>query len=208
MTAKNLASRMVAAALAATLASQGWAQQAGGSAASGLKIVVVEGEGAINNISEGRARDPVVRVTNDDNRPVVGAAVTFLLPELGAGAAFPTGSSVTLTTGEDGLAAARGMKPNNVAGQFPIRVTASYRGLTARAVITQTNAAPSTPVAKKGNGKAIAILAIVAGGAAAGAAIALSGGGSNGGGGTPTTPGPTPRPPTTVTPGGGTFGPP
>lgn len=174
---------------------------------AGLKIEVVEGEGAINNIAEGRARDPVVRVTDDDNRPVAGAAVTFLLPELGAGGTFPTGSLVTLTTGDDGVAAARGLKPNNVAGEFQIRVTASYRGVTARALITQNNAAPSAPVAKKGSGKTIAILAILGGGAA-GAAVALAGKGGSTASATPAPPAPAPRPPTTITPGGGTFGPP
>ena len=172
----------------------------------GLKITVVEGDGAINNITEGRARDPVVRVTDDDNRPLTGAAVTFLLPDLGAGGSFPTGASVTVTTGDDGLATARGLRPNNVAGQFQIRVTASYRALVARASITQTNAAPASAVIKKSNGKWVALVAIIGGGAAAGAALALSGGGSSpgGGGGTP----PASRPPTTVSPGGGTFGPP
>lgn len=206
MTVGNKASRPAAAILTAVFAASGWAQQPA-AVPRGLKIVVIEGEGAINNISEGRARDPVVRVTDEDNRWIEGAAVTFLLPELGAGAAFPTGSSVTLTTDERGLASPRGMKPNNVAGQFPIRVTASYRGLTARAVITQTNAAPSAPVAKKSNSRTIAILAIIGGGAAAGAAIALSGGGGSNNGGPPA-PGPNPGPPTTITPGGGTFGPP
>jgi hypothetical protein len=171
-----------------------------------LKITIVEGDGAINNITEGRARDPIVRVTDDDNKPLAGAAVTFLLPDLGAGGTFPTGATSTVTTGDDGLALARGLRPNNVAGQFQIRVTASYRSLVARTSITQTNAAPASAVVKKSNGKWIALIAIIGGGAAAGAALGLSGGGSNspGGGGTP----PATRPPTTVTPGGGTFGPP
>lgn len=173
----------------------------------GLKITVVEGDGAINNISEGRAREPVVRVTDDDNRPLAGAAVTFLLPDLGAGGSFPTGASVTVTTGDDGLATARGLRPNNVAGQFQIRVTASYRTLVARTTITQTNAAPASAVIKKSNSKWIALVAIIGGGAAAGAALALSGGGSSSPGGGSTPP-PSTRPPTTVTPGGGTFGPP
>lgn len=173
----------------------------------GLKLTIVEGDGAINNITEGRARDPIVRVTDDDGSPLGGAAVTFLLPDLGAGGVFPTGSSVTVTTNDDGLAVARGLKPNNVAGQFQIRVTASYRTLVARASITQTNAAPPpTPTARKSNGKLLAIVAIIGGGAAAGAALALSGGSgstpSNGGGG-PSTP---TRPPATITPGGGSFG--
>jgi len=133
----------------------------------GLKITIVEGDGAINNITEGRARDPIVRVTDDEGRPLSSAAVTFLLPDLGAGGVFPTGSSVTVTTNEEGLATARGLKPNNVAGQFQIRVTASYRTLVARASITQTNAAPPpTPTARKSNGKLLAIVAIIGGGPA------------------------------------------
>ena len=177
------------------------------SPAIGIKIAIVEGDGAINNLTEGRARDPIVRITDDDNKPLAGAAVTFLLPDLGAGGTFPTGASLTVTTGDDGIATARGLRPNNVAGQFQIRVTASYRTLIARASITQTNAAPASAVAKKSNGKWIAIVAIIGGGAAAGAALALSGGSNSGspGGGTPP---PAARPPTTVSPGGGTFGPP
>jgi hypothetical protein len=176
------------------------------SAPIGLKITIVEGDGAINNITEGRARDPVVRITDDDNKPLAGVAVTFLLPDLGAGGSFPTGSSVTVTTGDIGLATARGLRPNNVAGQFQIRVTASYRSQVARTSITQTNAAPASAVIKKSNSKWIALVAIIGGGAAAGAALALSGGGSSSpGGGTPP---PSSRPPTTIAPGGGTFGPP
>jgi hypothetical protein len=170
----------------------------------GLKINIVEGDGAINNITEGRARDPIVKVTDDDNKPIAGAAVTFLLPDLGAGGTFPTGASVTVTTGDDGVATARGLRPNNVAGQFQIRVTASYRSLVARASITQTNAAPASATIKKSNAKWIALIAIIGGGAAAGAALGLSGGSNSpGGGGTPP---PATRPPTTVAPGGGVFG--
>jgi hypothetical protein len=102
-----------------------------------LKIIVVEGDGAINNIRERTARDPVVRVENDDHQPIAGASVTFVLPDLGAGGFFPGGhTSLSTTTDHEGRAAARGLKPNNVAGRFSIRVNASYEGCTAVAVIT------------------------------------------------------------------------
>jgi len=174
--------------------------------ATGLKVEVMEGEGAINSISERRAREPVVRVLDDNNRPVAGATVSFVTPDLGASAMFPSGSTIAVTTGPDGVAAGRGLRPNNIAGEFQIRVTASFQGRTATAAITQTNAAPAA--ARRGNGLAIALVAIIGGGAAAGAAVALGG---KGGTTSPTptpTPTPTPRPATTVTPGGGSFGPP
>jgi hypothetical protein len=171
---------------------------------SGIKIVLVEGEGAINNIRERRAKEPVVHVLDDDNRPIAGASVTFQVPELGASATFPTGVTLTVTTDQKGEAAGKGLRPNNIAGQFQIRVTASYRGQTARAVITQTNAAPVA--ARGGSSKKVAIALILGGGAAAGAAFALARGKTEGA--TPAQPAKPPATATTITPGTGGFGPP
>ena len=50
-----------------------------------LNIVIVEGEGAINNIRQRTAREPIVQVEDENRRPVAGAAVLFLLPEDGPG---------------------------------------------------------------------------------------------------------------------------
>ncbi len=169
-----------------------------------LKIEVLEGEGAINSIAERRARDPVVKVTDDKDRAVSGVTVAFMTPNLGASAVFPSGYTITALTDENGIATGRGLRPNNIAGEFQIRLTASYRGLTATATIAQTNAAPTAR--RGGSGKAIAIIAIVGGGAAAGAAVAL--GGKRDSPTAPPTPQPTPRPATTVVPGSGNFGPP
>src|SRR5512133_2396804 len=94
-----------------------------------LTVKVVEGGGAINSIRLQRGHDPVVQVLDEAERPVAGAAVTFLLPASGAGATFADGSlSQTTTSDARGMAAARGMKPNRLAGQFRIRATASLRG--------------------------------------------------------------------------------
>ncbi|MCC6294562.1 MAG: carboxypeptidase regulatory-like domain-containing protein [Bryobacterales bacterium] len=174
------------------------------SSALDLRVEVVEGDGAINNITAGRARDPVVRVTSGEGAPLAGAAVTFLLPELGAGGAFPAGSMVTVTTAGDGLASARGLRPNNVAGQFQIRVTASYRSQVARASITQTNAEAPGQGMKRSGAKWMAVVAILGGGVAAGAALALTGGRTAAGGIAPA-PAPT-LPAASITPGGGSFG--
>jgi hypothetical protein len=172
-------------------------------AAPGIKLTVKEGEGALNNIRTLRAKEPVVLVTDVADRPVAGAQVTFLLPDLGASGIFPNGSTLTVTTGADGLAVGRGLKPNNVVGQYQIRVVASYRGQTARAAINQTNAAPQK--SGGGGGKTALILALLGG---AGAAVAL--GVSRGGGGNSSNPTQPPTTPagTSITPGGSTFGPP
>ena len=140
-----------------------------------LSVRIVEGGGAINSIRYQRGHDLVVQVLDESERPVTDAAVTFLLPASGASGTFGDGSlSVTVTTDEHGLAAARGLKPNRIAGQFRIRATASWRGASAHAAILQTNAEPA---ANKGRGKWV-IIALAVGGAAAGGAVAAASGGS------------------------------
>jgi hypothetical protein len=171
-----------------------------------LSLVIVEGEGAINNIRQRTAREPIVQVDDENHRPVAGAAVLFLLPSRGAGGTFADGShSLTVITDSQGRAAVHGFTPNNVKGQFQIQVTASLSGAApATGVITQSNAVAgaaggSTAAAAGMSTKLIVILAVV-GAAAAGAvayAVTHSGGGNAG-----TTPG------TTITAGAGTVGPP
>lgn len=168
-----------------------------------LKIVVLEGQGAINNIRERSARAPVVRVEDENDRPVAGVSVRFVLPEFGAGGSFGNGQPVTTTlTGKDGRATAWGLRPNNVAGQFTIQVSASFEGLAARATITQTNAAPAA--ARSNPTKKIVIAGLVAG-AVAGVLLGARGGGSSGGGSSPGGGG---AGATTITPGSPVFGPP
>ena len=137
-----------------------------------IHVVVVEGEGAINNVRSPRAKEPIVRVEDANNRGVPGAVVTFLLPSEGAGAVFGNGGkSLTLTTDDRGEAVARGLRANHSQGSFQIRVNASQAGRTAAASITQTNVDPGSHSSRK-----IALLAIVGGAAAGGAAVAFRGG--------------------------------
>ncbi|MDZ7640139.1 MAG: hypothetical protein U5J83_18120 [Bryobacterales bacterium] len=176
------------------------AQQAEGDP---LRIVVVEGEGSINNVREMTMRSPVVRVLDAAGKPVAGAAVSFTTPAMGASAIFVDGGNQSsVTTGDDGIARVQGMRPNNVVGSFEIRVTASSGGNRASARITQTNAAPAVRSGGGSNkGVLIGVLAAVAGGV--GAALALAGGGgSSGSPGGPVTPPVTPTPPAVIiTPG-------
>jgi len=171
---------------------------------SAIKILVQEGQGAINNIQQHRAKEPVVQVLHEDNEPAVGASVSFQLPDSGPGGSFNDNAKIlTVQTDDKGQAVAHGLKPNDIAGRFQIRVTASYHGQTASAVVAQINAEPAA--AKKGNGKMFLILAIAGGAAAAGAAAALGHKGSSGG--TPVAVGVT-TPPTVLAPGNPSINPP
>jgi hypothetical protein len=153
-----------------------------------LRILIVEGDGTINNIKQRVNVVPVVEVRDQNQRLIDGAAVVFFLPDQGPSGMFSNGTK-TLTTRTDhlGRASAPGIRPNNQTGQFDIRVTASYSGQTASATITQTNVSGASP---GGGGmsmgtKAWIILAIC-GGAVAGAVLAATHKGSSSSSGTPT----------------------
>jgi hypothetical protein len=169
-----------------------------------LNLVIVEGDGAINNIRQRTAREPIVQVEDENHKPVAGAAVIFLLPQHGAGGTFSTGGhSLSVVTDAQGRAVARGILPNGK-GPFQIQVNVSYNGMTTTGTISQTNAilaANGSTVATAGiSTKLIVILAVVAAAAAGGGIYAAthSGGGS---GNTATTG-------TTITAGAGSVGPP
>ena len=162
-----------------------------------LQIVIVEGEGAINNVKQRVNREPIVQVEDENHKPVAGAAIIFFLPNDGPGGTFANGSmTFTTTSNAQGQAVARGIRFNNQAGSMQIRVSASFAGQTASAVITQTNvlgvAASGASVGGMSLGvKLLIIGAVVGGGIAAGVVLANRGGGS-----------PPPNPTTiTITPG-------
>jgi hypothetical protein len=172
-----------------------------------LNLVIVEGEGAVNNIRLRTAREPIVQVEDENRRPLAGATVVFLLPESGPSGVFANGARMlTATTDAQGRAVATGLRPNNVAGQFQIRVSANFQGMTGSAAITQSNAmAAAAAAAGAGgiSGKALAIIVGV-GAAAAGGAIAATRGGSK----TPSTPVEPPRRTASISAGTPTVGPP
>ena len=82
----NITRAACAVLISCILASPASAQEAG------IKIIVQEGQGAINNIPQRRAKEPVVQVQHEDGEPVVGATVTFLLPDSGPGGTFADGA--------------------------------------------------------------------------------------------------------------------
>jgi len=174
-------------------------------AAPMLRIVIVEGEGATNNIRQRTTREPIVQVEDENHRPVGGAAVVFALPSNGASGQFANGArTLTTVTDNQGRAVARGLRPNNVQGQYQIRVTASKEGQTVSASISQTNAVVAGAAAGAAgvgiSAKVIAIIAVAGAAAAGGTAYAVTRNGGNGAN--------TPPTPATITVGGGTVGPP
>jgi hypothetical protein len=170
-----------------------------------LNLVVLEGEGATNNIRQRTAREPVVQVQDENHKPVAGAIVVFTLPSNGAGGTFANGArTLTMVSDNQGQAVARGFRPNGLKGQFQIRVNASFKDQAASTAITQTNAvlaASGAATAAVGvSAKLIVVLAAIGAGAAAGGAWYATHSGTT----IPTAP-PTA---TTIAAGAGSVGPP
>lgn len=134
-----------------------------------VELTVTEGEAAINNVRTHTGHDPVVEVRDKAGTPIVGASVTFQLPVNGPSGRFADSqTSLVVQTDEHGQAVGRGLRPNSLSGPFEIRVTASFQGQTASALINQTNAAP----AEAKSNKKYWIIALVAGAGAGGALAA------------------------------------
>lgn len=135
-----------------------------------LTIVVLEGEGAFNDIRRKVARNPVVEVHDEVGKPVTSADVVFTLPEEGASGTFGNGNRTFITkTDVAGRASATGLKPNSIEGRYNIRVTATAGGMTGTVMISQSNTLAGGPVSTQtGHRKTKIILILVAVGAAAG----------------------------------------
>jgi hypothetical protein len=145
-----------------------------------LGIVVVEGEGAVNNLKDRTVPPTVIQVVDENQKPVAGAAVVFFLPNDGPGGTFFDGTrSLTVTTDAQGRATIRGIRFNRLSGQMQIRVTASSGGQTATATITQTNVGgPGGSPGLSTKAKVWIIVGLVAG-ATVGAVLATRGGSSS-----------------------------
>lgn len=139
-----------------------------------LRIMPLEGDHTVNYIPAGPVTVPAIAVHNDDEMPVEGATVVFQLPSSGPGGHFPEDQLSLMTqTNSRGQAIARGFRPNSQPGRFPIRVTASFKNLTASYVITQTNSTkPGAEMTSRGSRKWLWV-AIAGGAAAAAAGLAI-----------------------------------
>lgn len=143
-------------------------------APAGLRIVVLEGENAVNIIQQKTAVRALVEVRDRNNLPVSGATVTFAV----AGQGGVTGATtVTVTTNAIGQAALTGVTPATT-GSVQISVTAAFKELAATATITQTNVATAAAAASATGGAS----GSAAGGGGSGTAAATSGAAAAGGG--------------------------
>ena len=154
-----------------------------------LKINVLAGQGAVNNILQGVAAQPAVEVVNEANAPVAGAEVTFETPAEGAGATFFGTRTYTGQTDARGRVQVNGMAPNNFPGKFNITVKAKTANAAGETTIAQSNGGPNSLPAGTSNYQASKkkfwIITAAVLGAAVGGGIAASNA-SGGGNGTTT----------------------
>ncbi|MFN7923980.1 MAG: hypothetical protein U0Q16_28015 [Bryobacteraceae bacterium] len=157
-----------------------------------LKIRPTRGDGAFNNLKSGLGQELEVEVRDENDRPVSGAEVTFLVPIGGAGGSFPgSGSTYKTTTDESGAAKAPALRLNPVEGRFNIKVTATKGDRTGTAVLSQVSTSAGGAVGKPGIGKGRLLLGVAGTAASVGILLATR----SGGGGSSSTPA---RPPTTL----------
>jgi len=155
---------------------------------SDLKLVVIEGEDAVNIVSMRTAVASIVEVRDRNDNPVGGATVVFLLRGRNT-ATFANGArQITLTTDAVGRAMANAVTPVSN-GPVQIQVTASFQGQTATSTITQTNFTTVADAARAGrmvgnSGSSAGTSGSTAGSSAgAGAGAATAGGVAAGAGG-------------------------
>jgi hypothetical protein len=165
----------VAVAVLCTFSASHTAAQANGF----LRLAVLDGEGAFNDIKHGIAHAPVIRVVDESNNLVEGAQVTFTLPMVGASGVFARGDrTATATTDEEGVARCPSFKPNQEEGRFNIRVAAAYRGKAGNLVVGQSNTLAGVVTVgqgKKSNKGMWILLGALGAGAAVGIGVGLGG---------------------------------
>jgi hypothetical protein len=157
-----------------------WAQQA--APPSRLKINIISGEGAVNNIPMRVAAQPGVEVLDEKDSPVEGAVVIFQAPAQGPSGTFYGGMSQhQVKTDSKGRATATGFIPNDQAGKLRIQVRATAGSAVAEVVINQSNSqGPGNGAKASSNKKVIwTVVAIAAAVGIAGGVAASNSGGSS-----------------------------
>jgi len=117
-----------------------------------LKVMVLAGDGEMNDLERKIMAPLVVDVLDQNSRPVEGATVVFRFPLNGPSASFSNGEKArTVRTNADGQAAAMDWMANGE-GKFQVRVNASRGNELGEAVISMTNVSRITEDMKsKGN---------------------------------------------------------
>lgn len=166
-----------------------------------LKLLVLAGNGEMNDLERRVMASLVVQVLDQNDRPVEGADVVFRFPLNGPGATFTGGkTSQTARTNGTGEVAAVNWMANGEVGTFEVHVTATYGNEIGETTLKMSNVTRIVEGAKKSSKQShwysptwvkIAIIGGVAG-AVAGIVLATRGGGHSTGGTVPVTitPGP------------------
>jgi hypothetical protein len=168
---------------------------------SALKLTVLEGQDASNNIQTRAATPATVEVRDAQHRAVPGARVRFTVPSLGPGGKFADEARTFDTwSDEKGRATMPALIPNQVEGRFSITVLAQMAGSEGTAVVTQHNrafarpagaqmyAAPSAPAVKSGRGRMLLVIAGVGAAVAAASILGVKGNSGRSGAAASTTP--------------------
>jgi hypothetical protein len=149
-----------------------------------IKINVVSGEGAVNNVAMRVASQAVVEVVDDAGAPIEGAEVIFQVPAAGPGGSFFGGMTTqTQRTDAKGRAQMSSFTPNDFYGKFQILVRASAGGATAETIIRQSNGGPNrsgSSASSSSSKKKLAIAAAIIAGAAIAGGVAATRGDGNG----------------------------
>lgn len=181
------------------------------------KLTILENAGKLKRVKKNRvSAESVIQITDENNVPVAGIAVTFTIPSLiGGGASFASGGLASIVTTNAAGIASSGSFVAGTASTFSMSVVASVPGgalsagipVNAGAALAAGGggaAGAGTGAGGATGGHTALIIGIVAGAVAAGAVaakVATGGGGKN-----PSQPA---TPSATITIGSGpSFGPP
>lgn len=105
-----------------------------------LRVTVLDGDGAFNDIRHKMGHAMSVEVRDQNGQLVAGAEVTFEAPSFGASGTFSNGKrTISTTTDAQGVARIGPLHPNAVEGRFDIAVSAGKAGRSGSAVIIQSN---------------------------------------------------------------------
>lgn len=160
-----------------------------------LKLLVLAGNGEMNDLERRVMAPLVVQVLDQNERPLEGADVVFRFPISGPGASFAGGkSSATVRTNGVGQAAALNWMANGQVGNFQVHVNASYGNQVGETTVSMTNVTRIVEGAKKTKTASLWShrwfkVAVIGGAAVAvglGVYLATRGGGSKGSGSTVT----------------------
>jgi len=164
---------------------------------SGLHIIVLDGQDAVNSINTRNGINPWIRVLDANGQGVPGADVVFEAPEDGPGGTFRNHGNLIRVKSDNAGQALVTFTPNDRPGRFQILVTARVGASSSEIAIRQTNDSKARSVYLKGAPKPWygdwRWWAAIGGGAAVGVMAMSAGGG-------PTTPA------VTIAPGTGIVG--